>query len=195
MTQADSMEHVMRSIERISRALARFGGVLLVFAALLITLDVIWRAAFQSTMFESLELSSYAVAVATSLGFSWALSSKAHIRIEVLYGPLPLQWRAWLDVLALGVLAVVTSVAAYWGAMIVLGNMELGARSNTTLAIPLAIPQGMWWLGVMWFAFCAIAFFFMALWGVCAGRQDQVQGAFGPASLQDEIDDSMGTQS
>ncbi len=184
------MRTIMTGMEWMSRWLARLGGVLILFAAALITLDVIWRSAFRSTAFESLELSSYAVAIATTFGLAWALVSKAHVRIEVIYGMLGRRLQAGLDVLALAVLALVAGVAAYWGGMVVAGNAQIGAVSNTTLAIPLIVPQGIWWLGIVWFAACALVSCLLALVGVCRGRIDEVRASFGPASVQDEVVDS-----
>ncbi len=184
------MRAILTRMEWVSRWLARLGGVLILFAAVLITLDVICRSAFKSTVFESLELSSYAIAIATTFGLAWALVSRAHVRIEVIYNVLGRRLQSCLDVLALAMLALVSGVAAYWGGMVVLGNAQIGAVSNTTLAIPLVVPQGIWWLGIFWFSCCALVSCLVALAGVCRGRFDEVRASFGPASTQDEVRDS-----
>ncbi len=184
------MRSIITRMEWVSRWLARLGGVLILCAAVLITLDVICRSAFKSTVFESLELSSYAVAIATTFGLAWALTSKAHVRIEVLYNVLGRRLQACLDVLALALLALVSGVATYWGGMVVVGNAQIGAVSNTTLAIPLVVPQGIWWLGILWFSCCALVSCIVALAGMFRGRVDEVRARFGPASAQDEVLDS-----
>ena len=94
------MTALLEAGARVSRWLAWVGGAMLLLSAALVSLDVIFRSLWKVSYFESFELSTYAFAIATALGMSYALASKAHIRIELLYVLLPQRARAWLDVLA-----------------------------------------------------------------------------------------------
>lgn len=189
------MSKSTQAVRSISRWLARLGGVLILLCAFLVTLDVIFRNLLHLSMFESFELSTYGIALATSFGMAWALVTKAHIRIEVLYVALPARGRAYLDVCALAVLAVFTGMLVYYGALVVMDSWSLGARSNTTLHVPMAIPQGLWLAGLAWFALCALVLLAVAISAVIRGRHENVQDLFGIASVSDEVEASMeGTQ-
>ncbi|MGD9944579.1 MAG: TRAP transporter small permease subunit [Burkholderiaceae bacterium] len=185
------MHRTVDFIARISRMFARAGGLLILACAVLVSLDVLFRNLFSLTVFESFELTGYAVAAATTFGFAWALVSRAHIRIEVLYNALPLKPRGLLDVLSLGTLAAIALSLAYWAGQVAWDSYATGARSSSTLAVPMAWPQGLWFLGVLWFAFCAATLFAVALFGVCSARFKDVEALFGVASIEDEIEMSV----
>mgnify|MGYP003576468528 CR=1 FL=1 len=173
---------------RISRWLAWAGGAMLLVSAVLISLDVLFRAVFKVTVFESFELSGYAFAIATAMGMSYALASRAHIRIEVAYQNRAIRTRGWLDAFAFTVLALTALALLYWSAQMVLGNYESGARSNSSLSVPLAIPQALWLLGLAWFALLSCLYAFYGLRKCLTGQSDVAHQRLGMASLEDEID-------
>ena len=177
-----------------SRWLAWIGGLALLLSAGLISLDVIFRAIWKVNYFESFELSTYAFAIATAMGMAYALVSKAHIRIELVYIKLGPKWRAWLDVWAYLGFAVVSLVLFYWCAQTVLGNLDTGARSNTSLAVLLAIPQGLWLLGLGWLALVSSLFSILGLIKVLTGRHEEAHATLGMATLQEEIEAGTGKE-
>ncbi len=185
------MDAIVGRIAWISRLLARAAGALILFCAVLVSLDVVFRNLFRLTVFESFELTSYAVAMAITFGFAWALVTKAHIRIEVIYNVLPLKWRCWLDAVALGVLAMVAVITTWWGVQVALDSFAMQSRSNSSLAVPMAWPQGLWALGLLWFASCAVVLFGVAAYGLARRRYDDIRRIFGVASVEEEIDLSV----
>tara|TARA_R110001599_G_scaffold162563_6_gene351811 strand:+ start:1109 stop:1738 length:630 start_codon:yes stop_codon:yes gene_type:complete len=178
-------------VTAVSRILARLGGVLILLCAFLVSLDVIFRNLFKLAIFESYELTGYGIALATAFGLSWALITKAHIRIEVLYNVLGVKPRAYLDICALTALSVIAAVLVFYGALVVLDNWELGARSNSTLHVPMAIPQGLWLLGLSWFALCTAVLLAVAVNATVRGRHVEVQEMFGIATVSEEVAASM----
>jgi len=152
-----------------------------------VSLEVVVRAAFKVTYFESFELSTYAFAIATAMGMSYALVSRAHIRIEVLYMMLAPRRRGWVDLFAYAVLAVCAVTLLYWSAQLVLSNHDSGARSNSSLAVPMVIPQGIWLVGLAWFALVAVLYTLRGLLLCLGGRADQAHRQLGVASLEEEI--------
>lgn len=185
------MNMSVQFVTAVSRFLARLGGALILLCAFLVSLDVVFRNVFKLAIFESYELTGYGIALATAFGLSWALVTKAHIRIEVLYNMLGTKPRACLDICALAALSVVAAVLVYYGALVVLDNWELDARSNSTLHVPLAIPQGLWLLGLAWFAVCAAVLLLVAVNAVVRGRHREVQEMFGIATVSEEVEASM----
>lgn len=187
---AGALGSALHGAARVSRWLAWLGGAMMLLCALLVSLDVVFRAAFKVTYFESFELSTYAFAIATAMGMSYALVSRAHIRIEVLYMLLNPRKRGWVDLFAYGVLAMSAAVLFYWSAQLVLGNYESGARSNSSLAMPLVIPQGIWLVGLAWFALLSVLYALHGLILCLRGRADQAHSQLGVASLEAEIEAS-----
>ena len=72
-------------VEKTSRLLACFGGGVLLSCCVLVSLDVISRKLFNIVPFFSFELTGYGFGLAIALGYSYALLSKAHIRVNALY--------------------------------------------------------------------------------------------------------------
>lgn len=185
------MSKTTQAVRGISRWLARLGGLLILFCAFLVTLDVIFRNLLSLSIFESFELSTYGIALATSFGMAWALVTRAHIRIEVLYVALPSRGRAYLDLCALALLVVFIGMLVYYGGVVVWDSWTLGARSNTTLHVPMALPQGLWLMGLVWFGLCALILLVVAFAAVIRGHHENVQTLFGIASVSDEVEASM----
>ncbi len=188
------MNALIRACSGVSRALAWIGGAGLLASAGLISLDVIFRALWKVTYFESFELSGYAFAIATAMGMSYAMVSKAHIRIEVLYTLAPAKWRAWLDVWSYAGLALVSSVLLYWCTQTVLGNLQSGARSNTALAVPLVWPQGIWLAGWAWLALLSTLYAVFGLVSCLRGQYAACSELLGVASMQHEIEAGTGKE-
>ncbi len=65
------------------------------------------------------ELSSYALAISCSWGFSFALFRKAHIRIDVLYVRLPRKCRHLMDLLALVLFGLYMIMLSYFAFTVV----------------------------------------------------------------------------
>ena len=86
-----------------------------------------------------------------ALAFAFATLHRTHVRIDALYLQLPKILRPFLDILGFlllgGFLAIVTERAfAVW-----LNSYESDSVSITPLVTPLAIPQGFWLIGLVFF--------------------------------------------
>ncbi|XWN30424.1 MAG: TRAP transporter small permease [Devosia sp.] len=135
--------------------LARIGGALVLVSAFLVAAEVFMRNLFGLAVLHSFEITIYLFAVAISVSLAHALMRRAHIRIDLVIGHAPRPLAAVLDVaavIAVAGLALTFAVHA-WG--VVAHSASLGARSNTTLAVPLVIPQSAWAMGLSLFALTA----------------------------------------
>jgi TRAP-type C4-dicarboxylate transport system permease small subunit len=147
------MQHVHELTERISRWLAWVaGGIILFGCALPICIDVITRAVIGRTVVESFEISGYAFAACIGLGMGYTVTSKANIRVDILTARLPQKLRLVFDFIASISLALTALAFAYYTFDVLQESIKLGARSQSTLQIPLILPQSIWWLGFVWFA-------------------------------------------
>jgi hypothetical protein len=88
------------------------------------------------------------------------------------------------------VLSLAAGVLLYWCAVTVFANAQAGARSNSALSVPLAIPQGLWLAGLAWFALVAIICTVAGLWTLLRKGPQAATSLLGVASLQEEIEAS-----
>lgn len=142
----------LHSIDSLTRWLAvwfaRFGGFLIVVIALMVSGDVLARNLFNKTVFNSFELSIYLFATAVTFGFANTVLTGANIRIDIVYARFPLRMRRVLDFVALISLAALGALLSYYAWRLAFSNGGRGVMSNSALAIPLAIPQALWALGL-----------------------------------------------
>jgi TRAP-type C4-dicarboxylate transport system permease small subunit len=143
--------------QRISRILAWIAGAVILFGcAGLITIDVVTRYFFKRGMVESFEISGYALAACIGLGMAFTVTSKANIRVDILLDVLPDSVRVICDIIASLALTVV-AVALAW---LTFGTLQqtwaLNAKSVSALQTPMILPQGIWWVGLFWFACMAV---------------------------------------
>jgi TRAP-type mannitol/chloroaromatic compound transport system permease small subunit len=178
-----------RWLEAISRRLAWLAGGLILLAALLIGLDVVLRNLLRIAPFHSFELSRYGFGAALALGMAFAVTERANIRIDLLHRGLAARWHGALDLLALAGLVPV-ALAFAWYAWAVCGeSLRLGAASNTPLAVPLAIPQAVFALGLSWFTLVAALYTLAAARALLRGDAATVERLGGMPGLAAEAGD------
>ncbi|CAN1524870.1 DctM TRAP-type C4-dicarboxylate transport system, small permease component [Rhabdaerophilaceae bacterium] len=143
--------------QRISRLLAWAAGAIILFGcAGLITIDVVSRYFFKRGMVESFEISGYALAACIGLGMAFTVTSKSNIRVDILLDALPDRVRIACDVLASLSLAVIAGALAWYAFGTLQQSWSMGARSVSTMQTPMIVPQGIWWIGLFWFACMAV---------------------------------------
>lgn len=138
--------------EGLARWTGRIGGAMILLIALMVTCDIIARNVANAVIFNAFELSIYVFAVAIAFGMAAAQVECAHIRIDVVYGLFSRRVRRMLDLLALATTTAVASLFAWRAVVLALESLGRNLRSNTSLSVPLGIPQGAWALGLVVFA-------------------------------------------
>ncbi|KAF0228413.1 MAG: TRAP-type transport system small [Beijerinckiaceae bacterium] len=150
--------------QRISRVLAWAAGAIILFGcAGLITIDVVTRYFFKRGMVESFEISGYALAACIGLGMAFTVTSKSNIRVDILLDSLPDPIRIACDILASLALALIAVALAWHSFGTLQQSWAMGAKSVSTLQTPMILPQGIWWVGLFWFAAMAVLIPFQAL--------------------------------
>jgi TRAP-type C4-dicarboxylate transport system permease small subunit len=143
--------------QRISRILAWIAGAIILFGcAGLITIDVVTRYFFKRGMVESFEISGYALAACIGLGMAFTVTSKANIRVDILLDALPDKVRVICDLLASLSLTIVAVTLAWFTFGTLQQSWSMGAKSVSMLQTPMILPQGIWWVGLFWFACMAV---------------------------------------
>lgn len=175
-----SLTGLERALAIAARWGARAAGLIILASSVLVAAEVAGRNLGLGLQLESFELTRFGYAAAIAFALSFALTERAHIRIDVFTSWLPLPARALLDVVALIALAAMAALMARhaWG---VTGtSLRLGAMPPSTLRLPLAIPQAIWAVGLTWFAATAWALSAIALARLLRGRFAEVHATAGP---------------
>ncbi|MEM5500382.1 TRAP transporter small permease [Ahrensia kielensis] len=149
------MQSLVQTLARINGYIALIAGIMLLIAVIAILADVAMRA-FGHPLGGTDELSGYVMAIATAWGASYALTERAHVRIELIRNKLVPAGRAWIDLLSLSALSITAIVIGWRGWGVLASTLTNDARANTALATPLAWPQTLWFMGWLWFAISAI---------------------------------------
>ncbi len=177
------MKRLQRIAAGFSRVGAIAGGAMLLAAAVTICIDLVLRYAFSLSVGGADELAGYALAIASAWGFSAALLSRSHIRIDTVYVRVPSRRvRATLDLLSLAALALFIALVAWhaWG--VLQQSYVSGSRSLSALETPLVLPQGLWFAGLAFFVAVAALLLVRALLAYLRGDFASLFEAIGSKS-------------
>jgi len=185
------LDQLIEWVRTISRYGAWFGGVLILLAAVVVSLDVVIRELFTLPVGGTDELSGFALAISSAFAFSYALLERAHVRIDSLYTTLPTWIRAFLDIIGLAVFTLFMSLLS-WQA---LGVFTESARNSTVtlsaFAWPLRFPQFVWVLGLFWFVLVAVLLLLRSLITLFKGDWVMVQRQIGSKTVQEELKEEL----
>jgi TRAP-type C4-dicarboxylate transport system permease small subunit len=184
------MIRLLRASEKISQWAAWCSGLLLFAAAVMIAIEVVLRKAFAVSMGGADELSSYALAISCTWGFSYALFKKAHIRIDVVYSRIPTTVRPFLDILAYGLLAFYIVTLCYFGFLVVKTSVVRHSVANTPLATPMWIPQSLWLLGLVWFCMMIVAILIATIYYRLRNNHQLASEFSAISTLDEEIEET-----
>jgi TRAP-type C4-dicarboxylate transport system permease small subunit len=183
------LDNILRRVSRLSQVAVWIGGALLIFAALMTTVDVVLRKVLNWSFGGADEIAGYMFAISTALAMSFALLQRTHVRIDALYTILPPRVRTTLDILAFVMLASFLGLITERAFAVWWGSYESSSVSVTPLVTPLAVPQGFWFAG---FVFVMMVIALLALRIVIAVVQrDWVRIAqlVGARGLDEEVEE------
>lgn len=149
------MNNALLLLQRLNNGLAVLAGGLLLLSVSVTIVDIVLRQIGHS-LGGTDELSGYAMAIATSWGMSYTLTSLAHVRIDLVRARCSPPLRSLFDAIALLSLAATALVISYRVWPVLEKSIENNSKANTTLETPLWIPQSMWMAGWVWFAVSAV---------------------------------------
>ncbi|TKB08829.1 TRAP transporter small permease subunit [Desulforhopalus sp. IMCC35007] len=184
------MNGFIEKTEKISQVAAWCSGLLLFLAAIMIAFEVIMRKAFSYSIGGADELSSYALAISCTWGFSFALIRKSHIRIDILYNHLPQAGRSFLDIFAHLLLGIYIVTLSYYAFFVLKTSILKHSAANTPLATPLWIPQGLWFLGLLWFGFTIFIVLAGTIYYRLNNKHNEANRLAGISTLDDEIQET-----
>jgi TRAP-type mannitol/chloroaromatic compound transport system permease small subunit len=179
-----------RVLDRLGTIMNAVAGWVFVLCALFIVFDVVgrrWGISSKATV----EITGYMLAFGIAWGLTDALTTRAHVRVDIVVTRLPLRARAWMHALALAFLVTLNAVLAWrcWG--VVEDSWLFGARDSSALTIPLVVPQGLWALGITVFAALSALTLLEVLLLLLGGRAAEVDRRLGPRTVGEETRDAL----
>lgn len=192
------LDRLLGRLEAVSRYAVWAGGAMLIFAAGMVTVDVLTRKFLGWSMAGSDEITGYLFAISTAWSYAFTLLGRANVRIDALYERLPRPVRAVLDVVALLALMAFMGFVTYWAYRVFKGSLgapfgdtDVWSLSITPLSTPLALPQGLWLLGLVLFMITAAVLLLRVL--ASLGRSDWagVTRRAGTRTFAEEVEDEL----
>lgn len=192
------LDRLLAKTEDVSQVAVWIAGAALLFAAGMVSVDVILRKLFSISMAGSDEIMGYIFAVGTTWAFTFTLLERGNVRIDALHQLLPRPVRAVLDIvsmLVLGWFMLLVTKAAYsvfYGSMgWPFGESEFWSVSITPLLTPLAIPQGFWFLGLLLFMFAISLLIVRSMVALAKGDLATVARVVGPRTQDEEVEKEL----
>jgi TRAP-type C4-dicarboxylate transport system permease small subunit len=183
------LDSILQRVSKLSQVMVWIGGALLIFAALMTTIDVFARKFFGWTFGGADEIAGYMFAISTAFAMSMALLHRTHVRIDALYLVLPARVRTVLDIVAFVMMASFLAFIAERAFSVWWNSYESSSVSITPLVTPLALPQGFWFAG---FAFAMLVVLLMTLRIIVAVYQRdwrRISQLVGARGLNEEVED------
>ena len=120
------------------------GGALLLYC-FAVGVEIVGRRFLGFSLQGVDEIGGYLMALIVAIGFSCALYSESHIRIDILLPRLPRRLTLWLNAATLGALILFGVFLVWRGSDVLLQSYKLKSVAPTPLLTPLAIPRRSGW--------------------------------------------------
>lgn len=185
------LDSLLQRLETVSRYAVWAGGAMLIFAAFMVTTDVLIRATTGRSMGGSDEISGYLFAVSTSWAFAHALLHRVNVRVDALYLLMGRSVQAVLDVLGVATLAVLVFVVTWRAIWVFEYSASYWAKSITPMQTPLAIPQFFWLLGLLLFSAALIVVLLRCLIAVARWDRAAIERLVGARTLKEEVEEEI----
>ena len=183
------LDRILQFAEKASRFVVWIGGGLLIFSAFMTTVDVILRKAISWSMGGADEIAGYIFAISTSFAFAYATLHRAHVRIDALYLRLPRAVRIVLDVLGFLLLGGFLLLMAERAHSVWWNSFENSSVSITPMVTPLALPQGFWFAGMVFFFIVFLLMLARIVTAVFKRDWDRIATLVGPRGIEEEVEE------
>ena len=181
-----------RCLEKSVDVLTILAGWWLIVLSLATCFEMVARKLFHFSLQGIDEIGGYTLAISSAIGFSYTLITRGHTRIDFLVSKLPVKGRAVMNTIAMVTLALMALFAIYRGYDVLAETIEFQSTATTPLQTPLWIPQTMWFVGWALFAIISTYMAAHATWLLIRGRDAELNKAYGPQTLEEEIESEAG---
>lgn len=178
-------------IERVGYVMGCAAGWLFVVCSFFITVDVLGRKFFGVSSKATVELTGYMLAFGIAWGLTDALTTRAHIRVDVLVTRMPQGLRVYMHALALAFLVVLNFFFVWRGWAVVEESWMFGAHDSSAITTPLIIPQGLWAAGMTVFLLLSVTLLFEVIVLLGLGERERIDRLLGPRTLAEEAAEAL----
>src|SRR5436309_1309421 len=185
------LDRLRQANQRLGRFMNAAAGWLFVVCSLFVSFDVLARKFFNVSSRATVELTGSMPAFGIAWGLCDALTTRAHIRVDVLVTKMPLRLRAFMHALALAFLALLAFFFVWRGWAVVHDSWEFGAHDSSALTIPLVVPQALWAFGITVFFALALVMLAEVVVLLTLGRRAEVDRMLGPRTLEEEAEEAL----
>lgn len=185
------LDPVLSVVDRVCLVSVWVGGILMIVASALIGIEVVIRKFFTLSIGGVDEIGSYVLSVSAAWAFGFALLRRAHVRIDSLYVLFPVRIRVLMDLFGVVLFMVFFGLVAWYAFDVVADSIRVGTRSWTKLQTPLAIPQTVWFVGLVVTVLVAFLLILRSLARVVTGPIEAVQPLIGSRSIDEELKEEI----
>lgn len=192
------LEACVRAVAAARAGVARLGTLMGYVAgwgffacAGLITFDVLARRFLGFSTQATTELTGYALAFGISWALAHALTTRAHVRIDVLINYLPVRLRQPMHLASLASLAVFIAFVAKGAWDLVDESILFNATDISVLRTPLWLPQGLWAFGIVVFLALIVLMLVEATLLVLAGRGTEAEAQLHARTWDEEAAEAL----
>ena len=179
------------SLEKLFAGLAAAAGWSLLALAFIVSAEIILRKFFAFSLQGADEIGGYILAIASAVGFSYCLASRAHIRIDIIVAHVPIRARVVLDLVAFVFLNIFVWSLIWRASVVALQSYEFSAIAATPLATPLIIPQILWCLALLLFGVLALGRLVVSVVRLSTGRWESALIELGSSALERELEHEL----
>jgi len=173
-------------LEQIAATLALLAGVAIAILAVLISVDIFGREVLGVSVQGTDEIGGYVLAFVGSLGMALTLLRRGHPRIDLFLRFFPRTVQDGLHVLAQATMAGFALFLAWHALSEFRETLRFGSVTNTPLQTPLWIPQGVWVVGMGFFAFTACVTTAHAVLLLFSNRAE-ISRVYGPPTVEEDV--------
>lgn len=179
------------AVARLGTLMGYLAGWGFIACAGLITFDVLARRFLGVSTQATTELTGYALAFGISWALAHALTTRAHVRIDVLINHLPVRVRQPMHLASLAALAVFVGFVGKGAFELVDESLLFGATDISVLRTPLWLPQGLWAFGIVVFLVLILLMLLEAVLLVAAGRGDEAEAQLHARTWDEEAEEAL----
>jgi TRAP-type C4-dicarboxylate transport system permease small subunit len=180
-----------RAVGALGTLMGYVAGWGFILCAAFITFDVIARRFFGFSSQATTEITGYTLAFGISWALAHTLTTRAHIRIDVLINRLPDRLRYPMHLLSLAALGVFIGFIAKGMYDLVDESILFRATDISLLRTPLWIPQGLFTFGVAIFLALIVLLFIESFLLVLAGRGREAEALLHARTYEEEAAEAL----
>lgn len=146
------VEHILRFARWINLVAAIMAAAIIGAMFLLIIYEILLRAFFDSSTYILDEMVGYGVAISTFLGLGYALQTGSLIRVSLITGMIKNNFlRRSFELISIALVVVINCLVleGFWKS--ITRNFNRNAVSETVAQVPLWIPEGLVFIGLLIF--------------------------------------------